>query len=176
MNHTCLTVGTIQGSSGTSFIVIKLYESACHDPVTKHQTKANTRTQQDKLASTNKIHMEALTSGSNISADRRFPIDQNLFLLTTHTEEMTTKQDEKHCAVACTISWVAWLMELAQHVCHVMEGLRDTGVQLGFGKKAGEIKRNDVAHLLHLYSISSPQTAGPGCTDERLSGGQERRS
>ena len=44
-----------------------------------------------------------------------------------------------------------------------------------FGKKAGEIKKNDVAHLLYLYSISSPQTAGPGCRDERLSGGQERR-
>lgn len=39
-----------------------------------------------------------------------------------------------------------------------------------------EIKRNDVVHLLHLYSISPPQTAGPGCGDERLSGGQERRS
>lgn len=43
------------------------------------------------------------------------------------------------------------------------------------GKKAGEIKKNDVAHLLYLYSISPPQTAGPGCGDERLSGGQERR-
>lgn len=64
-------------------------------------------------------------------------------------------------------------MELAQHVCKKFEGYRSVA---WFGKKAGEIKRNDVAHLLYLYSISSPQTAGPGCRDERLSGGQERRS
>lgn len=106
-----------------------------------------------------------------------FPSIKTLFFfkLTTSTEEMTTKQDEKHCAVACTISWVACLMELAQRVSHVreFEGYRSVA---WFGKKAGEIKRNDVAHLLYLYSISSPQTAGPGCRDERLSGGQERRS
>lgn len=57
--------------------------------------------------------------------------------------------------------------------CREFEGYRSVA---GFGKKAREIKRNDVAHLRHLYSISSPQTAGPGCRDERLSGGQERRS
>ena len=57
--------------------------------------------------------------------------------------------------------------------CREFEGY---GSVAWFGKKAGEIKRNDVAHLLYLYSISSPQTAGPGCRDERLSGGQERRS
>lgn len=57
--------------------------------------------------------------------------------------------------------------------CGEFEGYRSVA---WFGEKAGEIKRNDVAHLLHLYSISSPQTAGPGCRDERLSGGQERRS
>lgn len=57
--------------------------------------------------------------------------------------------------------------------CGEFEGYRSVA---WFGKKAGEIKRNDVAHLLYLYSISSPQTAGPGCRDERLSGGQERRS
>lgn len=46
-----------------------------------------------------------------------------------------------------------------------------------FGKKAGEIKKNDVAHLLYLYSISSPQTADPGCRDERPTArGQERCS
>ena len=89
---------------------------------------------------------------------------------------MTTKQDEKDCAVACTISWVACLMELAQHVCHVVGSFEGYGSVAWCGKKAGEIKRNDVAHLLYLYSISSPQTAGPGCRDERLSGGQERRS
>ncbi len=57
--------------------------------------------------------------------------------------------------------------------CREFEGY---GSVAWFGKKAGEIKRNDVAHLVHLYSISSPQTAGPGCRDERLSGGQERHS
>lgn len=57
--------------------------------------------------------------------------------------------------------------------CREFEGYRSVA---RFGKKASEIKRNDVAHLRHLYSISSPQTAGPGCRDERLSGGQERRS
>ncbi len=72
--------------------------------------------------------MEALTRGNNVSPDSRFPIYQNpLFLLTTSTEGMTTKQDEKHCAVACTISWVACLMELARHVCHVVGSLRDIG-------------------------------------------------
>lgn len=57
--------------------------------------------------------------------------------------------------------------------CREFEGYRSVA---RLGKKADEIKRNDVAHLLYLYSISSPQTAGPGCWDERLSGGQERRS
>ena len=122
--------------------------------------------------------MEALTRGNNISADSLFPIYQNSLFFTyfTSTEETTTKQDEKHCAVACTISWVACLMELAQHVCHVVGSFEGYRSVAWFGKKAAEIKRNDVAHLPHLYSISSPQTAGPGCRDERLSGGQERRS
>lgn len=39
----------------------------------------------------------------------------------------TTKQNEKHCAVECTISWVASLMELAQRVCDVVGSLRDIG-------------------------------------------------
>lgn len=56
-----------------------------------------------------------------------FPSIKTPFLLTTFTEEMTTKQDEKDCAMACTISWVACLMELAQHVCHVVGSLRDMG-------------------------------------------------
>lgn len=78
--------------------------------------------------------MEALTRGNNNSADSQFPIYQPqhdflffFFLLTTPTEEMTTRQDGKHCAVACTISWVAYLMELAQRVCDVVGSFRDTG-------------------------------------------------
>lgn len=70
--------------------------------------------------------MEALTRGNNNSADS-FPSIPPLFPLTTPTEEMTTEQDKKHCAVACTISWVAYLMELAQHVCDVVGSFRDIG-------------------------------------------------
>lgn len=95
------------------------------------------------------------------------------FKLTASREKMTTKADERDFVKACTISWVACSMELAQRACHVAGRWRDTGAQRGFGKKAGEIRRNDVAHLLRLYSISSPHAAGPGCRDERLSGGQE---
>lgn len=69
--------------------------------------------------------------------------------------------------------WLDGFGPACMSCCWEFEGYRSTA---WFGKKAGEIKRNDVAHLLYLYSISSPQTAGPGCRDERLSGGQERRS
>lgn len=77
-----------------------------------------------------KIHTEALTRGNNNSqsADSQFPISQTLLvLLTTASEEMTTKQHEKHCAGACIISWVAYLMELAQHVCDILGSFRDIG-------------------------------------------------
>lgn len=132
-HHLSLSGAPDVESNETIWVVMKRHESVCHDPATNHQTKANTSTQREGLSGdqrtrTNKIHMEDLTRGNNISADSRFPIYQKtLFLLTTPTEEMTTKQDEKDCAVACTLSWVACLMELAQHVCHVVGSLRDIG-------------------------------------------------
>lgn len=106
-----------------------------HIPWPKDQAsdKTNTSAQWEELSgdhctTATKIHIEALTRGNNNSADSRFPIYQTPpFLLTTSTDEMTTKQDEKHCAVACTISWVAYLMELAQHVCDVVGSFRDIG-------------------------------------------------
>lgn len=133
MNHRCLSTGFRWASSETICVVMKFHKSTCHDPMTSHQTKANTSTQRGELSGdqctrTNKIHTEALTRGNNISADSRFPIYQNpFFKLTTSAEEMTTKQDEKHCVMACTISWVACWMELVQRVCHVVGSLRDLG-------------------------------------------------
>lgn len=119
--------------------------------------------------------MEALTRGNNISADSRFPIYQNpFFKLTTSTNDYKTRWkalcDGMYYILGGLLDGIG---SACMSCCGELEGSRSVA---WFGKKAGEIKRNDVAHLLYLYSISSPQTAGPGCRDERLSGGQERRS
>lgn len=71
--------------------------------------------------------------------------------------------------MACTISWPACLMEWARRGCRVVT----VGGTPALVRR--QIKRNDVANVGYLYSISPPQTASPGCGDERLSGGQERR-
>lgn len=163
---------------------MKLHESSCHDPATNHDTKANTTntsTEREELSGdqrirTNTIHMEAPTRGNNISSDSRFPIYQNPFF----TYYLHWGNDYKTGWKGLCYGMYYILGGLLDGIgsacmscCREFEGY---GSVAWFGKKAGEIKRNDVAHLVHLYSISSPQTAGPGCRDERLSGGQERRS
>lgn len=122
-----------------------------------------------------KIHMEALTRGNNISTDSRFPIYQNPFF--TYYLHWGNDYKTGWKGLCCAMYYILGgsldgIGSACMSCCREFEGCRSVA---WFGKKADEIKRNDVAHLLHLYSISSPQTAGPGCRDERLSGGQERR-
>lgn len=83
MNHTLLSVGTRWGSKETIFVCNETPgESKCRDPLTNHETTANISTELEELGGdqctrTNKIRMEALTTGNNISADSQFPIYQN---------------------------------------------------------------------------------------------------
>lgn len=141
----------------------------------------------DQSTTGNKTHIEALTITFPLTAS--FPsFKTNLFLsppsLPTPRNSLTPyPQREKDYKTGWkALCWGMYYIlggfldgigSACMWCCREFEGYRSAA---RLGKKAGEIKRNDVAHLLYLYSISSPQTAGPGCRDERLSGGQERRS
>lgn len=126
--------------------------------------------------STNKIHMEALTSSNNIYANSQFHIYQNPFFA-YYLHRVSDYKTGWNALCRGMYYILGGLLDgfgsACMSCCREFEGYRSIA---RFGKKAGEIKRNDVAHLRYLYSISSPQTAGPGCRDERLSGGQEQHS
>lgn len=181
MNHACLSVGTRWESNETICVVMKLHESTCHDPKPDIRLKL--------------IPVHSEKSSVEISALELIKFtwkpwqDAIIFLLTAGFPSIKTPfftyylhwgNDYKTGwkALCCGMYYILGglldgIGSACMSCCREFEGYRSVA---WFGKKAGEIKRNDVAHLLHLYSISSPQTAGPGCRDERLSGGQERRS